>query len=870
MRRMYIYLSCLCMLLLTGCSVEEDFPAGDSTLVLHIPNATSRAAGNGETNADESLVTADEGRVSDLWFMAYPTDGTGERFVRHLDVKQLDTEKCFNLKLKYGTYRIYVAANLPGVSNDITEEELKTIVLSFKEGDNLVLPSTAATSYGLPMFYAAAETITISEGSSKDINAELVFLCSKLKYTIEFDNTSFSQETFKSNGFKITDITIKNIATSSALFNQESYSDFTLDNQSHTGILTLDNQQKKWNYTGTVYLPEHYITDENKDNLTCLEIKGVEINLNTDGSEGAPTTVEHTYHLPLGGDVYDAATPDPESKFAGGSLVRGHYYDITAKIKGGGKQDLNITMDIFKWTTQTISVDFSQTELWVSRTGEPQKDNMNYEMVTKGFEQILVTSLNNDSISYKTNAPAVTVECIDKIGENPLIHTETTKDGKIRFSVNPEIALSEYTTTQGTARIAIKANNLTKYVDVQYNVTSYFNVSPLSVEIQTNAGEQDTYVVSFETNMGGGIAISPTTLQAEDGNGKVEITCTDMNKAQGKIYLKADGNTQTSWKGEFTVTSKSDKPIVKTVQVTVKPMAGDYIIHFIAINDDCETNGEAKIYKELYNKDSKPTDGWGNHNIYIYTQYGITSNGEIPRSVWYFFDTSNLKPEIYWPGVAMAPDPNNKGWMYYSLPWDYHGTSRIASDSTKTPKPGETLIMFNSGYHDPEILNHRHRYPYDLEPGVSLFDFLDKEGWFVYDPTSNAYEFSAEKPELVLVTYTMYTKGTDPVIDNWYRNYGKQENNDKLSIFGFTSTHTSTSGDFYNLTTPESDVIGWNKTQLQLWAAKGKEGKAIIVKNNKENDDTRYGIMFGGQKFKDNTGYFDNGWHEGKPKPPTD
>ena len=856
MRRMYICLFCLCILLLTGCSPEEDFPTGDSTLILRIPNASSRAAGNGDANAGEDAVTHDEGKVSDLWFMAYPTNGEGERFVRHLEVEQLDTERKFNLKLKYGTYRIYVAANLPGVSNGTTEDELKNTVLSFKEGGNLVLPATSP--YGLPMFYAATAPVTISEGSNMDISANLVFLCSKLKYTIAFDNTSFSGS-FNPNGFKITDIIIKNIATSSALFNEKDYSAYTLNNQSHEGNLTLtDNQQKKWNYTGTVYLPEHYITDANKNQLTCLEIKGVEINLKEDGSEKAETTVEHTYLLPLGGEAYPttSSTSGSESKFEGGSLERGHYYDLTAKIKGVGKQELNVTMNIYEWTTKTISVDLSQTELWVSRTGEPQKENMNYEVASKGVEQILVTSLDNDSILYKTNASVVTLECEKKNGKD--LVRAIIKDGKILFSVNPEIALSEYTNTKGTARVAVKANNLIKQIDVQYNVTPYFNVSPLLVEIQTNPGEQDTYAVSFETNLGGGITISPTTLRADGaGNGSVAITCTDTGKAQGKIYLQADGNTKTSWEGTFTVKSKSE---IRTVRVIVKPEVGDYIIHFIAINDDCTDNGEAKIYKELYNGTS-PTDGWENHNIYIYTQYGITNNGEIPNSVWYFFDTTGTKP--YWPGVGMESDPNNKGWMYYKLSTNALGKCDIKDAPDKTPKPGETLIMFNSGYHYLEIYNHRHRYPYDLEPGVSLFDFLDKEGWFVYDPTSNAYEFSAEKPELVLVTYTMYTKAGESVIDNWYREYGKQENIDKLRVFGIKSTHTS--DDFYNLTMPTSDIDGWNKTELRLWAVKGKEGKAIIVKNQTENNDKHYGIMFGGQIFKENTGYFDNGWYEGKP-----
>ena len=43
---------------------------------------------------------------------------------------------------------------------------------------------------------------------------------------------------------------------------------------------------------------------------------------------------------------------------------------MTARIKGKGKMDMDIKMSVFNWTLQDVYADFSQTWLWVSRTGK--------------------------------------------------------------------------------------------------------------------------------------------------------------------------------------------------------------------------------------------------------------------------------------------------------------------------------------------------------------------------------------------------------------------------------------------------------------------------------------------------------------------
>lgn len=841
----------LLVMFLAGCRAEEYSDASGTDVILQVQNIVFMQEESDAKTRAEADITADEGRVNDLWFLAYPVDGQGEKLVRRLssnDALSSEEYKAFALRIQAGTYRVYVAANLPGVHVGIGEDELKNIVLRFREGNVWALPETAK---GLPMFYAFPDAISISVAEGKTLQADLTILCAKLSYTLMFDNTGFSQASYGSNGFRVTGISVGNIAESSSLTNETAH---VSDLGDYDCTVSGNTGSGQWRSEYTIYLPEHYTDDADK--RTVLWIEGTETVW--DGSAYKDIAVEHTFCLPLGGGDY---TGDNGSQ--GGNLVRGTWYDVTAQIVGKGEQDITVSVDKYPWTTDNLSLGFAHTELWLSRTGIPDvSGSYNVE------EQILVTSLDKAQIEYSTTASSISVECMDKIGEKAIV-LAAVGQRTITFSVNPDIPVASYGHTSGTAQVAIQANNIIKYVDVQYDVTPILEVSPLLINIQTEeggAGVQREYIVNFETNLGG-IILSATNLTAPSGKGSVSVSCNDTQAMTGQIILKTNGESESTWESSFTVKSAVGN-LERSVRIVVNPPLNDYVIHFIAINDDCDINdsNRSQIHKELFSN-GKATDGWTGHNIYIYTQYGVTADGDIPKSVWYFFDTTNLMVP-FWPGVSMQNDPNNAGWLYYKLPIDEQGRDRDNYPTDKLPKPGETLIMFNSGSGTGVTNEYRHRYPYHMEPGVMLFDFAGREGWFVFDPTSNAYEFWEEKPELYLATFTMYTKDTDPVIDNWYRSYGVQPESDgtmsNLLIWGDKDSHVD---DYYNMRVYEdSGIDDWKKTELDLWSIKGREGKDIIVKNKAEGDDNRYGILFGGRVFKNNTGYYDNGWHEGVPQ----
>lgn len=813
------------LLMTTGCSdcgFGPDGPTHSVTVYIPYSNVTREGTSDGDDISDKEADILDkEGVITDLWFFAYPI-GKGEAVVRRIDINQLSSDnnyRVFYCDLKQGEYKIYLTANIPGISIYTTEDQLKAKTLDFCNGN---LPVQGK----LPLLYEYKDNennnkLNVSPSTSATITANMTFVCSKVKFSLRFNNKTFSQNSFGSNRLKITSLTVKNIVTTGRLFDgkgNKGTQDKTLT------VKKVDfNTTDQWSYTDSLYLPENY-TGKN----TYIEIKGTELT-----PAGDETTITHTYILPLGGVAGNKS---------GGDLERGTFYDMTASITGKGKMDMKINMSVFEWKLMDVYADFSQTSLWVSRTGK--SDYTNFDHDNKTGQQILVTSQYNDSIGYKTNAKEVSVECVNKIGKKPLV-LATVQSGQILFTVNPAILMDDYNgQTKGTAVVAIRANNLVKYIDVQYNVTPFLNVTPLEVEIHTEETkegvEQLTYAVLYETNLGK-ITI-PTILTSADGD-KVTITDTGTSTGKGKIMLKSDGKATNTWTKSFTVSPISGYDnLKKQVKVTVIPPLNDYRIHFIALNDSRE-NGGAHI-----NTGKLTDDHWPAYYIYLYTQYGMTDKKDengIPKSVWYFFDKKVGQDKPSWPGVEMKVDPENEGWKLFELSTDKPGWCSITGAKPKYPKPGETLIMFNSGEN-----NDYQRYPYHMEPGVQLFDFKNREGWFVYDPTSNLHEFFESKPDIHLVTFKMYYQGN--IIDNWYINTGKKSLYGKAGDTGFSKEDPS-------------GYSGWKLSTLRFWCVKGRENKYVIVKKDGK-DDKEYGILFGGKRFKDNTGYYKDGsWHEGTP-----
>lgn len=144
---------------------------------------------------------------------------------------------------------------------------------------------------------------------------------------------------------------------------------------------------------------------------------------------------------------------------------------------------------------------------------------------------------------------------------------------------------------------------------------------------------------------------------------------------------------------------------------------------------------------------------------------GETVGGNIPNYyVWIFSESKG------WPGDLMVKDNTNTGWYYVQIAPDK--TAANSQDgSTKTIRPGETLMIFNSA---PNVNTgqHRHRCSHHLDPGIQLFDYEDREGWVLYDPLcAPYYRVYDVRPEIVNATYDVYTQKP---LKSWAISYGVQ------------------------------------------------------------------------------------------------
>ena len=166
--------------------------------------------------------------------------------------------------------------------------------------------------------------------------------------------------------------------------------------------------------------------------------------------------------------------------------------------------------------------------------------------------------------------------------------------------------------------------------------------------------------------------------------------------------------------------------------------------------------------------------------------------------------------------------------------------------------------MFHNNQYPSDAL---HRCPQHLEPGIQLFDYEDREGWILYDPTgSQSYYIYDEKPTVKDITITVYTKRQ---IKGWYKMYGVA--NDKGLDEQFTLYDNIVKGNdgntFWSYKPSNSE---WYITQIHLKAVDGNHDKDIRLKFS----DTETFELFNGNSYEkyNDTGYYENAtWHHGKP-----
>lgn len=896
--------------------------------------------------------TVDECQINDLTLYAFPT-GNGnegkllvETLPAPLATMMVEPHVAnYQLNIEPGTYHIYVVANMNKVLSSKTiqtENDLKKIVLSYGAGTEPGMP----VSTNIPMIYEPKDVngtiintkIEKSGDKYTEVAANLKFTCVKVKLNLIMDPTA--SDNLYGKSYSITDIAAQKLTPSTHLLWDGKFTQTDVTPEYAKGIDTplykstptgdaskgcyyqkdeyeiieanknVANEDvvkiadaykdkgtpnpanpKQWLFQGTYYLPERYISKAEEQSV--LKISGKVNNSNKN---------QYTIKLGHKQNASDALPTFP----------RGTYYEITGKLKSYGDMDLDCDVKVDDWKPVEINADFYHTTLWVNKA------------------KAEVSSTKSDTISYNSSEPEVTFGCIDsKIvgGKDEKVIILTKKDGNnIIFSINPNIPINEFPKNsvgkrEGTARVYLQANNIKKYIEVHYDVTPYFKVSPKNVVIYWGKDPDDKQVLEkhfvVETNLGGLKAYqningtltekaSGSTAQVGGAPSKLLISYDNTPDADGKYLMKVKETVPPQTTTVYNFTLKPLNPIsgdeiaAQEVTVTVKPEFGPYRIYMRAINNICNWDGKESgtanlgvifaeqkteytgingSYNDKYNFNWY--DGWtdkdvskdennddnkhiqdGRHKMYMYTQLGENTSGSTTVKddayVWIFSEK--------FPGDQMTGDVNNAGWYYKDMEFNAYSkyAENKATGTKKQIKPGQTLVIFGTGENVGNGVTGctPHRFPHTMDPGIPLFNYEDREGWYLYDPTCIPYyRVYDDKPTIINVDYVIYTKSD---ITKWKIDFGKKNNK-------FDSYTLECNSDKFKQKSEEVGN-GWYRTVLSFKAPKGEYEKAIMVSISGNNDQ----MLFGGDSYPciydaatkqyQIFGYYDgSSWHEGKP-----
>ena len=948
-----ILLSVAALLLLAACTDDADVyntPApSEGNLCVYVP--VTREGSDVTSSLDPSNPTynasVDECKINDLHLYAFPVGG-GTFLSQELpspEASNMLDEKVasYQLKIKPGTYRVYVVANMKDVldvNSITTEDDLKKVVLGYTPMSKPGMP----VANNIPMIYEpdtkAADgstvdgTITIknTDTTPQTVVANLRFTCVKVCLNLIYNpQDTEMNDALKSNGLKITDVIGKRLSPQtnlswdgkftnpnvsgdyakgieSSLYdagkstgNGAYYTSWT-ENKANANVNNEDiikvegegvaapaNSKEKWLFRATYYLPERYVAQASQQ--SALKIGGV-----VGGS-----AIANSYNINLGHRKDETSTTEVPT------FPRGTYYEIVGRIKSLGNISLDCVVGVKDWEMATIDVDLNHTTLWVSST------SAKVESQKVAFIDYL-TNVKYDDIEFGCDTE------IEKItaGKSPVIvATNDITNHRVRFSINPELSVADFTKAnalKGTAKVWIKAGNIKKYLDVSYDVTPYFKVDPVDIVIfwdDNNQGEL-TKVVNFSTNLGGIQFPSDWKTNAAGdyvvsyAQSTINIKCEDTKAADGKFTITATSNPGTTTTHVFTVKSidavkdAADKDIYmeQEIRVTVRPPKGNYIIYMRAINDLAWCNGGGTDeYKHslmldedsrLGNVNNNWRDGWWEaqkqdsnnnwqnvtwdndlsphsdyHFVYVYTQIGETNADGTKNennTEWYFTkqydktadkrhtvshdkDMNDYKGK-WWPGDMMTADNNNPGWYYYSIPVGAKSVG-VNKDgkAQKTIKPGQTLLVFSNGtYLDAGFQSHR--FTHHNDPGITLFNYEDNEGWYLYDPLADPYyRVYDEKPTVVDVEYTIYTKNKK--ITAWYSLFGVN-NGTGNSKFTMWCNNSNVPNEFECKEYGKKDGNTWYKTILHLKAPLGEYDKILVLKVN---DGEIHTTLFDGDNY---------------------
>lgn len=924
--------------------VEVPSTVSTGSISLLIPNIDPN---NFEGTRADSPVVGNEGSLNDLWLYVFKLNSDNstyspvEEYVG-VDIKnsisnKISTYQSYEMDLEEGTYQIYLLANVSSyagatdlseiskISGDNSIESLNLTFTDVLAENNLPMACFSAIKEDENGTATSGSSVTISPSDKEDgksIYCDLSFLCSKVRYTILFDNTqestgvtagvskAFRDHVVDFDGTVIVSSVAQTTNVKTPLANSEDkwtgnyitgqksgnlykytypvdiYPDPTKNNIEEINKKTAwtSNEAHKRAWQGVVYLPENTYTN----NKTTLTFSG---NCYT-----GPTSTEEIYSISKSVELIPSHNNCENNDGTNHGILRGKMYDLAFSIENYDAIDVTIGEAV--WTPMAINLDFVSTFLTLEKTeGINVTSNEPEELIydTDGRTGVTLTCSKKQTITRIENGETIT-EYLDYIVAEP-----RTRRGVKYLQIKPNNALdlnalSEDELTGTDISCYVHSGNITKEIKVTYDIEPFFEITPRSLsfnwndkvsssgsfslpaqlfEYETNLGgiylyeadENKNYNINSplnDSNLANGITFSETVKKGDDSNtAQIKIQLSNPKNYKGNITVSSLNDPQYAVahyyfmakpREEYSGTKTYNKEIF--LMISVIPENSDYRIYFRAINDYTIYNGSNNSWGEFldggnYNNwVNESSSGWINdwwknnggvtdrydtnfygwaHRTYIYSQDGETKN-EGEGKAWVFTSPSN-----YVLSPSMTQSDDYAGWCYYDL----SATNSVtAHGSTRVPEPGKTFMIFFSLHKDG---NELHRAPHNNDAGIALFDYEDREGFVLYDPTMEPYyRIYDEYPIVEDIEYVVYTP---KALTEWIKYYGNSDPTGKTiyqhpakySIYyNYSNTTHDSSRDNVQVT---GNGTTWYKSKIKLKAPQGDYIKDISLYYKDSNGD---------------------------------
>lgn len=745
-------------------------------LNIFIPNISSNSIFNQSEVSTEPIPS--DADINNLYLLAVASNNPENLQIFdlknfHYDISADSKYKIYQIAtLAPGQYKFYILANIDdyfaeGVSALNSGEEVEKILLNFAtESNGFKLTSGNLPMAALPRDMKIStdasslqdETIEISDEKETHIYADLTFLCSKVRYTILFNNSpggiseSFGDYTID---FPVSEISIfaTNIRQFTALDNRiECKKDFILnDGEIFRLPLTLNKyaypkegddygkdgeteyQDLTENYSplvsstqiawqGTVYVPENIITNES--DKTTLHFSGLILD-----SEG--NTIDS--------ETYADRTMAINDKIEQPGNLRGRFYDLVARITTPFQNDFDLSISISDWTIQQLSYTLEGPyELVVGATSIPSMTSG--EWTTFGFfsdSEVYFDFPKLGDKDFYIYQP-IDVSTLDSTG-NPYEFTDGFKS-HVRLMINPEIS---YETLKALSPEEINnyeyfyicVGNLRKKVQVEsLNFSLYLTASPQNILIDLKdylekGMSEGKYEIDFSSNYNGCITLScatgsdllnpsnPLILSMENGETVKEGELTIKG---GKLILNFnrlfDGLPYWRRLQSYTIIFEAGE-LRQIVDISVKPLVADYTIHFKEKSGEW-TNPHIYVFQPLF----LPDNLIGSNGVYSGKPVGYVNDGVVVPAYEYIF-TSNI---------------SFRGWAGYGGPEinDLNASKELREgyvvfidEPNYAPYEGSPRYDFNfnlNASHEADTGNMR----YTSSPGIEMYPEDDE--WWTY------------------------------------------------------------------------------------------------------------------------------------------